>query len=135
MVKFIRHFMSTSVENEVKKINTPRTLDYALLHNRCVKNVVFQVVNSNIVETSNKIEDKFNAVTKILKTYFTRVNYAYFYSSINNDTQWSDTSTPIKDLIDTMVFNIGVQSYSNINHIVNFHIDMSKPNKDMVIPC
>ena len=33
-----------------------------------------------------------------------------------------------------MVFNIGVQSYFNINHIVNFHIDMSKPNKDMVIP-
>ena len=134
MMKFIRHFMSTSVENQVKKINTPSTLGYALSHNGGVRNVGVQVVNSNIVETK-KIEDKFNAVTKILKTYFTQVNHAYFYSSTTDDTQWSDTSTPITDLIDAMVFNIGVQSYSNINRIVNFHVDMSKPNnKDMVIP-
>ena len=29
---------------------------------------------------------------------------------------------------------VGVQSYSNINHTVNFHIGMSKPNKDIVVP-
>ena len=69
-----------------EKINTSSTLGYALLHNGGVKNVGVQVVNSNIVET-RKVEDKFNAVTKIMKTYFTWVNHAYFYSSINNDTQ------------------------------------------------
>ena len=40
----------------------------------------------------------------------------------------------VTDIINTMIFNIGVQSYSNINRIVNFHIDMTKPNRDMVIP-
>ena len=41
----------------------------------------------------------------------------------------------VTDIINALAFEIGVQSYSNINHIVNFHIEMSKPNRGiMVIP-
>ena len=35
------------------------------------------------------------------------------------------------DVIDSMIFDIGVQSYSNVNRIVTFHIDMSKPKSKL----
>ena len=77
MMKFVRQFMSSCLDNEVRKINTPGTLGYALSHNGGVKNVGVQVVNTNNAVTK-RIEQKFEAVTKVLKTYFTRVNHSYF---------------------------------------------------------
>ena len=72
---------------------------------------------------------------KILKTYSTRANRACFYPSINHDIQLSSDNMLVTDIINALAFEIGVQSYSNINHIVNFHIEMSKPNRGiMVIP-
>ena len=136
MMKFNQRYMTTCVENQVVKINTPSALGFALAHNGGVRNVGVQVVNTN-VEHTNKIEKSFLEVTKRLKTYFTRVNHAYFYppersiddiSSISND----DT---ISTFIVTMIFDIGVQSYSNINRIVNFHIDMTQQSHNSkVIP-
>ena len=135
MMKFVRQFMSSCDDNEVKKINTPGTLGYALSHNGGVKNVGVQVVNTNNAVTRN-IEEKFVAVTKVLKTYFTRVNHAYFYPPDKATTEGESYSSDMSacDIIDTMLFNIGVQSYSNINRIVNFHIDMTKSGKNMVTP-
>ena len=103
--------MTTCVENQVVKINTPSALGFALAHNGGVQNVSVQVVNTNVEQTS-KIEKSFLDVTKQLKTYFTRVNHVYFYppersihdiSSISND-------DAISTFIDTMIFDIGVQS-------------------------
>ena len=101
--------MPSCVDNEVKKINTPRILGYALSHNGGVKNFGIQVVNTNNAVTKN-IEENFEAVTKVLKTYFTQVNHAYFYppdkSNTEGESYLSDMSAC--DIIDTMVFNIGV---------------------------
>ena len=36
--------------------------------------------------------------------------------------------------IDTMIFDIEVQSYPNINWIVNFHIDKTQLNDSKTIP-
>ncbi len=38
------------------------------------------------------------------------------------------------DIICSMSFDIGVQSYSNINSVINFHIDMTQPDKTKVVP-
>ncbi len=131
MTKFVRQFMSSCVDNEVRKINTSGTLGYALYHSGGVKNVGVQVVNTNNAVTKN-IEEKFETVTKVLKTYFTRVNHAYFYPPDKANTEGQSYSGVLlaSDIIDTMVFNIRVQSYSN--RIVNFHIDMTKSDKNIV---
>ena len=75
-------------------------------------------------------------MTKVLKTYFTQVNHAYFYppDKANTGGEYYSSDMSACDIIDTMVFTIGVQSYSNINCIVNFHIDMKKSGKNMVTP-
>ena len=78
-MKFINPFMSTCVWNQVIKINTPSALGYALSHNGGIRNVGVQVVNCNVVET-RQFEEKFEHMTKVLKSYFSRVNHAYFYS-------------------------------------------------------
>ena len=33
------------------------------------------------------------------------------------------------DIVKTVIFDIVVQSYSNINRVINFHIDMTQPTK------
>ena len=83
---------------------------------------------------TKKIEEKFEAVTKVLKTYFTQVNHGYFNppDKPNTDTEPYSSNMSVCDIIDTMVFNIRVQSYSNINRIVNFHIDMTQSSKNIV---
>ena len=65
-MKFINHFMSTCVRNQVIKINTPSALGYALSHNGGIKNVGEQVINCNMAET-RQIEEKFEHVTKVFK--------------------------------------------------------------------
>ena len=94
-----------------------------------------QVVNTNDVVTK-EVKEKFEAVTKVLKTYFTRVNHTYLYppDEPNTDTISYLSDMSACDIIDTMVFNIGVQLYSNINYIVNFHVDIIQPSKNMVTP-
>lgn len=94
-----------------------------------VQNVGVQVVKTNVEQTS-KIERSFIEVTKRLRTYFTRVNHAYFYPPETNVHEISDilNDDAISTFINTMIFDIGVQSYSNINRIINFHIDMTQQN-------
>ncbi len=94
-----------------------------------VQNVGVQVVKTN-VEQSSKIKRSFIEVTKRLRTYFTRVNHAYFYPPETNVHEISDilNDDAISTFINTMIFDVGVQSYSNINRIINFHIDMTQQN-------
>jgi len=131
-MKFINHFMSNCIRNQVIKINTPGALGYALSHNGGIKNVGVQVVNCNMAET-RQIEQKFEHVTKVLKSYFSRVNHAYFYPKQKVSIE-TTTDMCACDILKTMIFDIGVQSYSNINQIINFHIDMTQPDKTKVLP-
>ena len=112
-MKFINHFMSTCVRNQVIKINTPSALGYALSHNGGIRNVGVQVVNCNVAET-RQIEEKFEHVTKVLKSYFSRVNHAYFYPKRQVSID-ATTDMCACNILKTMIFDIGVQSYSNIN--------------------
>ena len=74
-------------------------------------------------------DSKFEPVTSGLKNYLTRINHAYFDKpSSERDQCFQPTQENIETLklIDNIMFKIGVQSYSNINRIIYFYIDMSK---------
>ena len=57
-MNFINHFMSTCVQNQVIRINTPGALGYTFSHNGGIMTVGAQVVNCNVAETS-QIEHNF----------------------------------------------------------------------------
>ena len=74
-----------------------------------------------------------SSVTKVLKSYFSRVNHAYFYPKQKVSIEVT-TDMCACGILKTMIFDIGVQLYSNINGIINFHIDMTQPDKTKVLP-
>ena len=121
-MQFIRQFLSCWKRNKILKINTPTALGFALSFNGGLKNVAVQVVNMDNVRTM-LIEKEFEGVCMELKTYFARINHAYFYPE--RTTQDSQDNN-ILNTIKTMKFAIGVQSYSNIDRVVSFNIDMTK---------
>ena len=68
---------------------------------------------------------KFENAIKTLTKYFTRINHAYFTNTSSNTHLSSVVGTINQhiELIDLMKFEIGVQSFSNIDRIVWFHVD------------
>ena len=64
-----------------------------------------QVVNTNDVVTK---EGKFETVTKVLKTYFTRVNHTYLYPPDKPNTDSISYSSDMSacDITDTIEFDI-----------------------------
>ena len=120
----LRCFLSEIKSKKVIKINTPLSLGIALSQHSGMKNVTIQIVSTNYVR-SRSIELQFEEVTKGLKLYFLRINYAYFYPS---ETTHCDINNieHMKQIIDTMKFTVGAQAFSNINQIVKFHIDMCR---------
>ena len=61
-------------------------------------------------------------LTNGLKIYFTRINHVYFYREEVG--KLSEQSTPgdleSLNIIDCLIFDIGLPSYSNINRIIKF---------------
>ena len=62
------------------------------------------------------------------------MNHAHFYPPDKHNT---GAKSYLRDIlvcgiIDTIVFDIGVQPYSNINFIINYYIYMTQPSKIMV---
>ena len=138
-MKFINNWISKQEKNKVKRIGTATELGKALSHNGGIQNTMIQVLNTNKDHTS-KVEKKFVNVTKTLHKYFTRVNHAYFKDHSEDATNNSTLSDKLQnddtclDIINDMKFDIGVQSFSHINRIVNFHIDMKLPDAKKMQP-
>ena len=133
-MKFVKHFMATCRRNRITKIGTARGLAFALSSNGGMKNVMVQVVNTDKDRVA-KIEKNFEIVVNGFKEYFTCINHVYFpkpdYTNVSDNFTAADLE--ILTMIKDMKFSIGVQSYSNINRIVMFNVDMSK-GKDQVTP-
>ena len=136
-MKFVKHFMSSSMTNRICKIGTARGLAYALSDKGGITNTMVQVVNTDRDKVL-QINSKFSPVLDSFKTYFTRINHAYFQKpSSECENYVNPTQEDIDSLkvIDNMSFKVGVQSYSKINRIIYFHIDMTKEkDKDKMTP-
>ena len=137
-MKFVKQFMSSSMTNRICKIGTARGLGYALSDKGGVTNTMVQVVNTDR-DRVLQISSKFSPVLNSFKTYFTRINHVYFHKEPSSECDGgvNPTQEDIDSLkvIDNMVFKVGVQSYSNINRIVYFNIDMTEEkDKDKMIP-
>ena len=131
--------MAVQDTNKAKRICTAVKLGKALSHNGGIQNTMIKVVATNKDHTS-KIEKKFEDVIKGFSKYFSRVNHVYFtncdsigpsYEELIARVQSNDTCL---DIINHITFDIAVQSYSKIDRIVNFHVDMSKSNSKQVEP-
>ena len=60
------------------------------------------------------------------------MNYVFFYPKSGVSTIHTNEMCAC-DIIHSMIFVTEVQLYSNINWAINFHIDMTKPDKTKVI--
>ena len=138
-MKFINNWIAKQDQNKVKRIGTATDLGRALSHNGGIRNMMVQVLTTNKEQTS-KVEKKFTNVTKNLHKYFTRVNHAFFKDHNTDDADSSKISDTIQnddtclDIINDMKFDIGVQSFSQINRIINFHVDMKLPETKQMQP-
>jgi len=138
-MKFINNWLAKQDQNKVKRIGTATDLGRALSHNGGIRNMMVQVLTTNKEQTS-KVEKKFMNVTKNLHKYFTRVNHAFFKNHNTDDADGSKLSDTIQnddtclDIINDMKFDIGVQSFSQINRIINFHVDMKLPETKQMQP-
>ncbi len=85
-----------------------------------------QVVNADR-DKFLQINPKLSPVLDSFKTYFTQINHAYFQkpsSECENHANPTQEDIDSLKVIDNMSFRVGVQSYSKINRIVYFHIDI-----------
>ena len=119
-MRFLTHFMRTWYKNRVTKINTPKGLGYALAWKGGIPNVMVQVVKMNRPHVT-KIFETFQPIINQLKKYFSRVNMKHFLGSSTVNTGIENVLEQIK----TMKFEVGIQSYSNIDQISTFVIDMN----------
>ena len=98
-----------------------------------------QVITTN-KEVTSKIEKKFEDVIKGFSKYFSRVNHAYFRKNTTIGLSNSDVQSKLRnddtylDIIDNIAFEVGVQTFSNIDRIISFHIDMSKSKSKQIEP-
>ena len=138
-MKFVKEYMAVLDTNKVKRIGTAEELGKALSHNGGMRNTMIQVVATNKGHTS-KIEKKFEDVIKGFSKYFSRVNHVYFTSCDSIGPSYEELIDRVPsddtclDIINHLTFDVGVQSFSNIDKIVNFHIDMSKNKSKQIEP-
>ena len=104
-----------------------------------MNNTMVQVLTTN-KEVTSKIEKKFEDVIKGFSKYFSRVNHVYFRKSGTISLHTSDIQSKLidndtyLDIIDNITFDVGVQTFSNIDRIINFHIDMTKSKSKQIEP-
>ena len=119
-MRFLTHFMRTWYKNRITTINTPNGLGYALAWKGGIPNVMVQVVKINRDHVA-KIFKRFQPIINQLKKYFSRVNMKHFLGSSKIHTGIEN----VLEQIDTLKFEIGIQSYSNIDQMSKFVVDMS----------
>ena len=138
-MKFVKNYISIHDTNKVKKIGTALELGKALSHGGGMNNTMVQVLTTN-KEVTSKIEKKFEDVIKGFSKYFSRVNHVYFRKSGTISLHTSDIQSKLidndtyLDIIDNITFDVGVQTFSNIDRIINFHIDMTKSKSKQIEP-
>ena len=128
-MRFLKVFMKTWRMNCITRINTPNGLGYALAWKGGITNVMVQVVKINRTFVS-KLQDTFKPAIEKLKQYFTRVNQVKFLS-----TSKIHISTGLQDILQQLKkfkFTVGVRSYSDVDQLCTFEVDLS--TKDVVTP-
>ena len=125
-MKFIQNYLTEFEDNYIAKICTTKELCTALTFKGGIRNTMVQVVSTNKDRTL-EIERKFLLVLTSIQKYFSRVNHAYFESKPTLSPVCNQNDYKSLDFIDTMEFDIAVQSFSNINRIVRVHINMKLP--------
>ena len=113
-------------DNRIAKICTAKELGTALTFKGGLRNTMVQIVSTNKDRTF-EIERKFLPVLTSIQKYFSQVSHAYFESIPTLSPGCAKDYYKSLDFIDTMEFDVAVQSFSNINHIVQFHINMKLP--------
>ena len=130
-MKYVKSYISVQTTNKTNRIGTAFELGKALSYKGGMNNTMVQVVPTNKQVTSN-IEKKFKDVIKGFSNYFSRVNHAYFKSNSSNGLSSAELQTKLRnddtllEIIDHIKFDVGVQSFLNIDRIINFRIDMTK---------
>ena len=121
--------MKTWRMNYITQINTPNGLAYALAWKGGVINVMVQLVKINRSFLS-KVQDTFKPAIEKLKRYFTHVNQVKILSSskINICTGVENVVQQLKNF----KFTIGVRSYSDVDQLCIFEVDLS--TKDVFTP-
>ena len=134
-----KRLLSIHTTNKINKIGLALELGEALSYQGGMDNTMAQVITTNKQVTFN-IEKKFEDVTKGFLKYFSRVNHAYLTTNTIVGLRSSELHTESKnndtciEIIDHIKFDVGVQSFSNIDKIINFHIDMTKSKSKQIEP-
>ena len=118
------------------RIVTTRELGFASAFNGGIKNIMVKVIET-ISELTNQIEYALLLIIQIFKTYFILVNHTwYFLTPTVHDTRSLNDEEFLYPRLPTSKprFSVRVQSFSNINWIVKFHLDDKKSPKDKVKP-
>ena len=128
-MRFLSHFMRTWYKNKVTKINTPNGLGYALAWKGGIPNVMVQVTKMDRKFVSD-IFNEFNPVVIKLRKYFGRINMIHFIHStdvfISNHTGNDGHENTILEQVRSLKFKIGIQSYSNIDEMSTFQVDIGQ---------
>ena len=132
-MKFIQNYLTEFEDNRIAKICTAKELGTALTFKGGIENTMVQVVSTN-KDRALEIERKFLPVLTSIQKYFSRVNHAYFESIPTLSPVCNEDDYKSLDFIDTMEFDIAVQSFSNINRIVRFHVNMKLPPSKKFAP-
>ena len=132
-MKIIQSYLTEFEDNNIAKICTAKELGTALTFKGGLRNTMVQIVSTNKDRTF-EIERKFLPVLTSIQKYFSRVNYAYFESIPTLSPVCVKDDYKSLDFIDIMEFDVAVQSFSNINHIVQFHINMKLPPSKKFAP-
>ena len=138
-MKFVKSYISVHDTNKIKKIGTALELGKALSYGGGMNNTMIQVITTN-KEVTSEIERKFEDVIKGFSKYFSRVNHAYFKNASMIGLSNSDLQSKLRnddtylDIIDNITFEVGVQTFSNIDRIIRFHIDMTKTKSKQIEP-
>ena len=128
-MRFLSHFMRTWYKNKVTKINTPNGLGYALAWKGGIPKVMVQVTKMDRKFVGD-IFNKLNPVVIKLRKYFGRVNMIHFvestdvFTSSNNG--YDEHSGTILEQVENLKFKIGIQSYSDIDQMSTFEVDVGQ---------
>ena len=117
-------YLAEFEDNCTAKICTAKELGTALAFKGVKGNTMIQVVSNNKKRTMDIEKKKLLPVLISMQKYLGRVNHAYFKSIPTLSPLYNTYDHYSLDFIDTMEFRIAVQLFSNINHIVRFHINM-----------
>ena len=110
-------------KKQITRINNSNDLGFALIYNGGMTNVMVQVLKTNR-NFMSKIQHIFELVMVKLKQYFTQVNHVEFISNSDFYLFHVSDEDDIIDFIKDFKFEIGVQVYSNVVHMVIFNVNI-----------